>query len=160
MSKKKDNPFNDIDGKAAFAIPMTLLRHPSMAQLSPYGHKLILDLGTQYTGFNNGYLCASWSLMKDRGWKSSCTLHKAMLECEYYGLLVRTQSGGLNKPNLHAFTWRRINEKADKPLALNPTLKPSDAWKESRQTYVYQKPKRSRSYRSRGRKGRHEKRVA
>ena len=160
MKKKKYTPFNEIGKEGALLLPNPLIRHPNMTMLSPYGVKLLIDLGAQFSGYNNGYLCASWSLMKDRGWKSPTTLHKAMLECEYYGLLVRTQSGGLNKPNLHAFTWRRINEKADKPLALNPTLKPSDAWKESRQTYVYQKPKRSRSYRSRGQKGRHEKRVA
>lgn len=56
MSRKKKNTgWKEIDGKAAFTIPMTLLRHPNMVNLSPYGHKLIMDLGKQYTGFNNGY---------------------------------------------------------------------------------------------------------
>lgn len=160
MGRKKENRFSDIGKEGALLLPNSLIRHPNMAMLSPYGVKLIVDLGTQYTGFNNGYLCASWSLMSLRGWNSPTTLHKAMLECEYYGLLVRTQSGGLNKPNLHAFTWRRIDEKADKPLAVNPTGKPSDAWKEPREKYVYQKPMGSRSFRSRGKKRRHEKRVA
>lgn len=160
MKKKKDNRYTDIDGKGAFALPNTLIRHPNMAMLSPYGLKLIVDLGTQFTGFNNGYQCSAWSLMKERGWKSPTTLHKAMLECEYYGLLVRTQSGGRNKPNLHAFTWRRIDEKKEKPLSMIPTREPSNAWKEPREKYVYQKPRRSRSYRSRGKNGRHEKRVA
>jgi hypothetical protein len=160
VKKKKDNPLSEIGKEGALLLPNPLIRHPNMAMLSPYGVKLLIDLGTQYTGFNNGYLCASWSLMKKRGWRSSCTLYKAVLECEYYGLLVRTRSGGMNTSNLHAFTWRKINEKADKPLALSPTSAPSDAWKEPRERYVYQKPARSRSFRSRGRKGRHEKRVA
>jgi len=152
VKKKKDSRFDDIDGKGAFVIPLTLLRHPNMVSLSPYGHKLILDLGKQYTGYNNGYLCAAWSLMSEQGWNSPTTLHKAMLECEYYGILARTQSGGLNKPNLHAFTWRRIDEKADRPLAIGPTSAPSNAWKEVRSKYVHEKPKRSQSHRSRRQK--------
>jgi hypothetical protein len=149
MSKKKDNRFSDIDGKGALAIPMTLLRHPNMVNLSPFGHKLILDLGSQYTGFNNGYLCASWSLMAPLGWRSSFTLHKTVLELEYYGLAVRTQQGNLNKPNLHAFTWRRIDEKPGHPLLIGPTSKPSNAWKEPRTKFVYAPPNHSHSHRSR-----------
>lgn len=147
--KKKDTSWKEIDGKAAFVIPMTLLRHPNMVNLSPYGHKLIMDLGKQYTGFNNGYLCASWSLMEDQGWRSSATLHKAMLECEYYGLIVRTQHGGLNKPNLHGFTWRKIDEKQDRPLLIYPGSAPSNAWKEIREKFVFEASKRSQSHRSR-----------
>ncbi|UGB39123.1 hypothetical protein [Frateuria soli] len=146
---KKGSDWKDIDGKAAFVIPMTLLRHPNMAHLSPYGHKLIHDLGKQYTGFNNGYLCAAWSLMEGQGWRSSLTLHKAVLECEYYGLILRTQHGGRNKPNLHAFTWRRIDEKEGRPLQVYPGGAPSNAWKEVREKWVYEPPKVSQSHRSR-----------
>lgn len=150
MSRRKtDNRFKDLDGGRAFAIPLTLLRHENWTRLSPYGVKLILDLGTQYTGFNNGYLCAAWSLMADHGWRSSATLYKAMLECEHYSLIVRTQQGGINRPNLHGFTWRRIDEKPDQPLECAPTIRPSNAWKEPRVTFVYELPKRARSRRAR-----------
>lgn len=126
--KKKDNGWNEIDGGMAFVIPYTLLRHRNFIRLSAYAHKLLLDLGRQYTGFNNGYLCASWSLMKDAGWRSSHTVQRAMLELEHYRIIVRTQQGGLNRPNLHALTWRSINEKPGKPLEMRPT-KPPDTWK-------------------------------
>lgn len=137
MSKHKNNRFEDIDGKAAFVIPMTLLRHPTMAMLSPFGHKLLFDLGKQYTGFNNGYLCASWSLMKDQGWHSSFTLHKATLECEHYNLIVRTLQGGIHKATLHGFTWRRIDEKPGWLLDVAPTERPSNAWKDVCEVFVY-----------------------
>lgn len=150
MSRKKtDNRFKDLDGGRAFAIPLTLLHHGNWTRLSPYGVKLTLDLGKQYTGFNNGYLCAAWSVMADHGWRSSATLYKAMLECEHYGLIVRTQQGGLNKPNLHAFTWRRIDEKPGHPLDCAPTDRPSNAWKEPHGAFVYEPPKHGRSNRSR-----------
>ncbi|HET8555481.1 MAG TPA: hypothetical protein VFL78_11705 [Rhodanobacteraceae bacterium] len=147
--KKKENRFDDIDGKAAFIIPLTLLRHPNWINLSPHGNKLIMDLGRQFTGYNNGYLCASWAIMQDHGWNSPTTLHKAMLECEHYGLIVRTQHGSLNKPNLHAFTWRRIDEKPGQPLEMTPTDRPTNAWKDPRVKFVYEKPERSQSHRSR-----------
>lgn len=146
---KKDNRWNDVDGGSAFVIPYTLLRHPNYRRLSPYGHKLIADLGCQYTGFNNGYLCASFSLMKEQGWHAPMTLHKAAAECEHYRLIQRTQQGSLNKPNLYAFTWRRIDEKPGHPLMVNPTLKPSDAWKEERSDFRFVPKKRSQSHRSR-----------
>ena len=130
MKRKRDNRWNDIDGGSAFSIPYTLLRHTNYIRLSAYGHKLLADLARQYSGFNNGYLCASWSLMKTCGWRSSITLHTAVLECEHYGLLIRTQQGGRNKPNLHAFSWRRIDEKTGHVLDRLPTLKPTDDWKE------------------------------
>lgn len=136
--KKKDIRFKDLDGGAAFAMPLTLMRHPNVTLLTPYAIKLIFDLGKQYTGYNNGYLCASWSLMQGEGWRSSFTLHKATLEAEYYGLIKRTRQGGLNSANLHAFTWRRIDAKPDKPLSIGPTTTPSNEWKEPRVRFVYE----------------------
>jgi hypothetical protein len=155
MSRRKRNPkdsgWNDIDGGSAFVIPYTTLRSPNFRRLTPYGHKLILDLACQYTGFNNGYLCASWSLMKDVGWGSPATLSKAVNECEHYGLLIRTQQGGLNKPNLHAFTWRRIDEIRGRPLDIGPSFKPMDSWKEDRPEFIWADGKR----RSGERRGKH-----
>lgn len=134
--KKADNRWSDIDGGMAYVIPLTLIRHPNYTRLSPHAHKLLADLARQYSGFNNGYLCASWSLMKESGWKSSETLWFTVLELEHYRLLIRTQQGGKNKPNLHGFTWRRIDEKPAQNLEVRPGLKPLDLWKEERPDYV------------------------
>lgn len=142
MSKRRkgENRWGDVDGGSAFVIPWTTLRHPNFTRLSPFGNKLVMDLARQFSGFNNGYLCSAWSLMKDRGWNSSHTLHDAILEVEHYNLMIRTQHGNLNKPSLHAFTWLRIDEKPGKNLEVRPTLAPPATWKIEQPTFV--KPER------------------
>lgn len=134
--KKKDNRWNDIDGGMAFVIPYTLLRHTNFIRLSPHAHKLLMDMARQYTGFNNGYLCGSWALMKECGWHSPTTLRAATLELEHYGIIRRTKQGGRNQANLHALTWRRIDDKKGKPLDVCQTLAPTDDWKNERPEYV------------------------
>ncbi|MEN1927607.1 hypothetical protein WCE37_01140 [Luteimonas sp. MJ250] len=136
MGKKKDNRWNDIDGGAAFVMPLTLLRHPNFTRLSPWAVKLVIDLARQYTGFNNGYLCASRTLMKECGWRSSAQLHNAMAELEHYRIIVRTRQGGRNRASLHALTWRRIDDKPNNPLDVGPAIRPTDEWKEDRPEFV------------------------
>ncbi|GGD40688.1 hypothetical protein [Pseudoxanthomonas indica] len=128
--RKKDSRWNDIDGGSAFVIPYTLLRHENFRRMSPFAVKLLTDLARQYSGFNNGYLCCAWTLMKDEGWRSETTVRAAMLELEHYRLIIRTRQGGKNLANLHALTWRRIDDKVDAPLEIQPTVKPLDSWKE------------------------------
>ena len=148
---KKENRWRDVDGGSAFVIPYTVLRHPNFTRLSAHGHKLIHDLARQSTGFNNGFLCASFALMKDQGWRSSETLHRTVKEIEHYRLVVRTQQGGKHKPNLHAFTWQRIDEKKDKPLDIGPTLKPGNEWKDEQPLFdlkIVHKRRRKRHLRA------------
>lgn len=140
--RKKENRWEDIDGGMAFVIPYTLLRHPNYTRLSPYAHKLVQDLARQYTGFNNGYLCASWALMQDAHWNSENTVRKAAAELEHYRIIERTKQGGRNAATLYAFTWRRIDWKKDKPLDVSATAKPSDSWKHERPDYVRSTGKR------------------
>lgn len=136
MGKKKDNRWNDIDGGAAFLIPLTLLRHPNFTRLSPWAMKLVMDLARQYSGFNNGYLCASRTLMKECGWGSNHTLQRAVEELEHYGIIIRTRQGGRNRATLHALSWRRIDDKPNNPLDVAPTIKPTDDWKDDRPEFV------------------------
>lgn len=118
----------DIKGGMAFVVPVQLTRHESWRLMSPWAHKLVADLSTQYTGYNNGYLCAAWTLMKKRDWKSRTTLAKACAELEHYRVIERTQQGGRNRPNLYAFTWRRIDRIEGRPLDVGATLTSSNAW--------------------------------
>lgn len=120
--------WTDIKGGMAFVVPVQLTRHESWRLMSPWAHKLVADLSTQYTGYNNGYLCAAWTLMKERGWKSRTTLGKACAELEHYRVIERTQQGGRNRPNLYAFTWRRIDRIEGRPLDVGMTLTSSNAW--------------------------------
>ena len=83
--------------------------------------KLLIDLGSQYNGYNNGDLCASLSVMRKRGWNSNQQLAKALKELLERNLIVQTKQGGLNLgPNLYAITWQPIDECNGK-LDANPT---------------------------------------
>lgn len=150
-NKKKDSGWSDIDGGSAFMIPLSLLRHTNFARLSPNACKLLLDLGRQYSGFNNGYLSAATKILKPFGWRSETTIREAVLECEHFRLIVRTRQGGRNRCNLFAFTWRRIDEREHKLLDMRGTLKPSDAWKADQPDYQRKTRKRFAIPRSGGR---------
>ena len=83
--------------------------------------KLLIDLGYQYNGYNNGDLCASLSVLRKRGWNSNQQLAKALKELLERNLIVQTKQGGLNLgPNLYAITWQPIDECNGK-LDANPT---------------------------------------
>jgi hypothetical protein len=74
--------------------------------LSPHAVKLLIDLGAQYRGDNNGDLCAAWKVMRARRWRSEATLAKAKRELIDSGLIVETRKGARpNKASLYALTW-------------------------------------------------------
>ena len=86
--------------------------------------KLLIDLGRQYNGFNNGDLCATLSVMRKRGWNSNQQLTKALRELLKRELIIQTKQGGLNLgPNLYAITWQPIDECNGK-LEVSPTQVP------------------------------------
>jgi len=92
-------------------LPHAVLEHRNFTRLSPKGVKLLIDLYAAYRGHNNGNLCAAYSLMRKRGWKSKETLSLALDELQHYGLIVMTRQGGRDKnPNLYAVTWLKIDE--------------------------------------------------
>lgn len=116
-----------------FGVPKNVLKHPNFINLSAHANKLLLDLGEQYLGKNNGDLCATWSFMRERGWRSQETLDSKLKELRYYGFLVITQYGGLNRPNLYAFTWRNIDKASsdsDANVGETPNL-----WKLTKRKY-------------------------
>ena len=113
-----------------FGLPKHILRHPNFINLSVHAIKLLIDLGEQYGGMNNGDLCATWSMMHKRGWRSPETLNAKLKELKHYGFIVETQLGGLTTPNLYAFTWRKI-DKASKDSDFNVGETPN-LWKQSK----------------------------
>jgi hypothetical protein len=91
---------------------------------------LIVDLGKQFDGKNNGYLSCAWEVMQKHGWRSRETLAIATAEVQHYGLVERTRQGGMNRPSLYALTWWKIDSRTDDLLDCSSTLRPSGAWKE------------------------------
>lgn len=93
-----------------FMVPRAVLESPSYRGVSSHAAKLLLDLGAQYGGHNNGDQCAAWTLMEVQGWRSRDTLCKAKRQLVEAGLIEQTRQGGLNVATLFAFTWLPIDE--------------------------------------------------
>ena len=120
-------------------IPFHVLESERGKTLTAIETKLLLDLGLQYNGNNNGRLSPTYSLMKDRGWSSTGTLYKARQGLEHKGFIITTKIGKKIKGDctLVAFTWNGIDEsnkwpyregvKAS-PVPLNYFKKPKSEW--------------------------------
>ena len=96
-------------------LPHEVLKHPRYADLSSAAVKLLVDIGSQFSGKNNGDLCAAMSVMRERGWTSPTTLHRAKQELVQAGFIIQSRQGGMNAgPNLYALSWRPVDECLDK----------------------------------------------
>lgn len=78
MARTRRKIVGRSDGGGFFALPNAVLESPNYRMLSAQAVKLLCDLGSQFKGANNGDLCATWSLMHARGWKSRDTLGHAL----------------------------------------------------------------------------------
>lgn len=91
--------------------------------------KLLIDLGAQYTGYNNGDLCAAMSVLRRRAWNSNDQINKAIEVLQERNLIIKTKQGGLGiGPNLYALTWFPINECGGK-LDVKPSDHPMRSFK-------------------------------
>lgn len=109
-------------------VPTDVLKSLNFCSLSTKAKALVLDIGAKFNGYNNGDLAAPWSWMKERGWRSKDTLHRAIHELLAHGILELTRQGGLHGPSLYAFTWLAIDEcKAN--LDITATHVASGKWK-------------------------------
>ena len=130
------------------AIPHAIINSPNFQKINGNAAKLLLQM-TEQLRFekgggtkNNGDLCISWSIMKDKGWRSKNTLQRAKDELLYYGFIELTRQGlGVIRgwPNLYALTFYAIDECNGK-LEVPATRVASGLWKEEKP--VYQLPDR------------------
>ena len=112
------------------ALPYAVLSSAAYLSLSPHGIKLLIDLGMQYYGLNNGDLCAAWKLMRRRGWRSEETLAKAKKELLQAQLIVETRKGGRpNRTTLYALTFFAL-DLCEGKLDITPAGFPYGAWQE------------------------------
>jgi len=111
------------------ALPYAVLTSAAYLSLSPHGIKLLIDLGAQYNGSNNGDLSAAWKLMRPRGWRSEETLAKAKKELLRTQLIVETRKGWRpNRASLYAITFFALDH-CDGKLDITPRGFPYGAWK-------------------------------
>ena len=117
------NRFKDAqarrEGGGFVPLPFVVIRSQSFTRLSAHAVKLLNDLLAQYKGDNNGDLCAAWTLMQPRGWKSKDTLNKALKELLAGDWLEVTRQGGRHKATLYAANVlrnRRLQGKAGRAV--------------------------------------------
>lgn len=110
-------------------LPAAMLNCPKFRALSSSGVKLLVDIGSQYNGKNNGDLCAAWKVMHPKGWRSEATLNKAKKELLAAGFIAQTRLGRLpNLCSLYGITWQALNPSSK--LDVGPNGFPVGAWAE------------------------------
>lgn len=114
------------------AMPFVVIRSKSYAKLGSHAVKLLNDLLAQYKGDNNGDLCAAWSVMKTRFWKSKSTLYKALKELRDGHWIIVSRQGGRHRPSLYALTFYAVDECKGK-LDIRPSHSPSSLWRRNEQ---------------------------
>lgn len=130
MARKRGNGWNtDKHEKGSYvAIPHIVINSHGYAKLSAYAVKLLNDLLAQYFGSNNGDFQATFSLMRNRGWKSKGTLNRAIKELIESGFVEVSRHGGRNKCSLYAITFYAIDECKGK-LDISATNRPTSLWR-------------------------------
>ena len=113
-----------------FGLPLTVIDSPAYRSLNGWAVKLLIDIGKQYNGSNNGDLQAAYSLLKHCGWNSPGTLRKALQDLQTVGLIELTRQGGRHRCALYALTWYAIDECKGK-LDVPETRAPSNKWKQA-----------------------------
>jgi len=129
MTKNRARVTGRREGGTFAAIPHACLEHKNYARLSPRAVKLLLDLLAQYRGQNNGDLTASWTVMRERGWKSKAQMFKALRELIDTGWIILTRQGGRNACSLFAVTFRPIDHCGGKLIEVTSTATAPGDWK-------------------------------
>ena len=128
MVKKRENIKGRKESGRFLAIPTQIPLSDQYAKLGAWSVKLLIDLYTQFNGKNNGDLCAAWSMMCKRGWRSKGTLSRSITNLIDEGFILKTRQGGKHKASLYAVTFRGVDECNGK-LDIKPIPVPPNTWK-------------------------------
>lgn len=108
----------DRDGVRFLALPHAVLDAPAFLKLSAPAVRLLIDIGRQYSGANNGRLVACNKYLEPRGWKSHDTATRARRELEAAGLIVETRKGMRpNRAAWFAVTWAGLDWSPEMDIA-------------------------------------------
>ena len=109
-------------------IPKACMRHLNYIGLSMPAKVLLWEFCYQYNGYNNGDLCAAFSILKERGWRSKGTLGRAIKELKERQWIIVARQGGRNQCSLYALTFQAIDECKGKLDILSTNVASGD-WK-------------------------------
>lgn len=133
--RRKKSTQERIGDERFTPMPWNFLRSKEMERLSSTGKALLFEFLSQYNNANNGDLQAAFSVLKDRGWKSSSTLRRAIDELLEARIVILTRQGGRGGVcNLYALTFYSIDDCLDKngfsKINRSPTSKPLGWWRD------------------------------
>ena len=131
MARAKSKFNTDKGEKGGFVgLHKVVLNSCAYSQLSAHDVKLLIDLLSQYNGSNNGDFCATFSLMKPRGWRSKGTLSTALKNLLSAGFIEISRQGGRNLCSLYAVTFYAVDDCKGK-LEINATSYPKSLWRKN-----------------------------
>lgn len=123
---KKAKPKIDWGPMGAFVIPKALMAHSDFRDLSPSALKVLMVLGYQLNGRNNGDLSATHVMLQEWGGMAEATLSRALKELQERNLIVKTRTNYKGRDGarcaLYAVTWAPIEECPGKMLEIRPTV--------------------------------------
>ena len=109
-------------------IPIACMEQSNYISLSMAAKVLLTEFCRQYNGFNNGDLCAAYSLMSKRGFRSKGTLSRALRELKDNDWILTSRQGGKNQCSLYALTFQAIDDCKGK-LDIKSTNTAPGTWK-------------------------------
>ena len=126
MSRR--NPKRSSGGGRFAKLPLSLLKHVAVTNLSHAEHRVLVLLTAAYNVYNNGALGITSSQAREFGIRSNNTLYGALQELEARGLIERTFHASRipPRPTMYALTWVAVND-TDYSKA---TQRPSHAYRD------------------------------
>lgn len=135
MARSRIKAKGRASGGSFLALPHNALEHENFVRLSARAVKLLIDMGLQYRGTNNGTLAATWNTMARRNWKSRETLELAIDELLHFGWIKETRKGGIRIARLYALTFQPVNDTKTR-LDVMSSAVASNEWKAAREPWT------------------------
>jgi hypothetical protein len=139
MSKPRDRAKHKgrRDSGTFTLIPHAVQDSTNWKKLSGRAIKVLLAIARQFNGKNNGDLCASYSVLRKHGIRSSRLLRRELDELQHYGMIEQTRPGGRQiGPSLYGVTWLAIDDRSGK-LPMGPTAVASGLWRQEREPFEW-----------------------
>ncbi len=109
MVRKRHDPLPQVVTEGHLRLPHRVMDSVAFTGASHTAKALLLELGRQLNGRNNGRLQLTESWLTKRGWARN-TPARARAELIQRGLIFQTKQGGKNiGPSLFAVTWLTID---------------------------------------------------
>jgi hypothetical protein len=111
MGREKPRKGAGRDGEGFLALPHIVMDSPAFQALSYPARALLLEVGRQYKGGNNGRMLLSRAYLGKRGWKSADVISRAKAELLAAGFIHQTVLGYRpNKASWYACTWWSLDK--------------------------------------------------